>query len=277
MQLSLFFPASYDRFFNMNLIVGFAGIVVTRGTSIWTRGFGADMSDGSGNSFGVEFDPMSDRSTVGTDGGRFSLPGGITWQENADVTTTGAAVVGLGPNSAFIAKHQIVTFMPTKGKMIVGPFDASPACREGRMSFAPQAANATRWKIPLVWNATFFGIETVNFDISFREDVFSVPHRLSRAFYLYLQRQISIYSDRGDTYTLTSARADMPTIRLLMDAYELQLTSRDYMMSNQLAGEIYTSFYSSYMRDPVLPNSVMKRMIVQFDALNDRVGICNPK
>ena len=264
----------YMKFFSL-----FAAIAVTESTSIWNRGFGADVFVARGPTFGAEFDPMSSRTTVwaGTAGGRFSLSGGISWQEpNVDTTTTGPAIVGLSPQSAFIATHKIVTFMPSKGKMVVGPFDASPACNGNRMSFVSQAANATQWLLPLIFNASDVTNEAVSFEISFRGNTFSVPNRVARPFALRLQRQLLRYQERNQTYTLAQARAEMPTVHLKMGDFDLPLIPKEYVMQDLIASEIFTTFYDSHTRNPVLPNSLMKRVIVQFDALNHRVGICAP-
>ena len=253
------------------------------GTSIWTRGFGANVTDVDGSWFAAEFDPESDYTFVGGRSGnrRFSLPGGIFWNDpdvEPRMSDDSPAVIGLSPQSAFITTHRIVTFMPTKGKMIVGPFDASSACREGEMSFAAQAANATEWKLPLVWNASGFGVETIDFDIGFRQDVFAVPRTAAEPFSDHLDSQLGdYYAPRAEMYSLAQAVADLPTIRLSLGAFALRLPPDTYLVPGLIRESLDTTFYDSRINDPALPRSLLKRLIVQFDALNNRVGVCVPK
>lgn len=229
----------------------------------------------SGRTISFRIDPMSNTTSVmtGDASNTFQFPNGRAWEDNeVRESDVGDAILGLAPRSSFMTALQTVTLNPTKGKMIVGEYDAAPDCREGRVFFAPQDAGAETWKIPFHWDAEGFGSADVTFDIDYTGDSFVVPRSLSRPFYLFFSREIQDALDAGTEYTVEEARAAVPTIHLTMDGFDLPLTPERYVTDD--ARGLDTEFGFSPVRDPILPRDVLRKLVVQLDAANNRIGIC---
>ena len=255
-----------------NILVALTELsIVVTGTTVWIERFSVNARTEAGDRISFKIDPMTDITSINSEdtGSIFAIPGGISWVDE-NVVVAEDSVLGMGPGSAFMTAHQVVTLNPTKGKMIVGPYDASGDCREGRMSFADQRGST--WLIPLELDGSPIENASGEFQLGYYNDVFVTPQGFSREFNRLYGRRAESFRDEGREYSREDAIADSPVIHMSFEAFEMELMPEDYLLGNS-----HTTFFSSRSRDyPILPTSILNRMVVQLDRTNNRLGICTP-
>ena len=256
-----------------------AGVSTVHGASMYINGYSVGATDGNGNAIVFSLDPTSNATWVpdSVSGNSFRLPGNLGWTESSvSVSADQRAVLGLGPSSAFMKANQVVTINPKKGKMIVGPFDATPECREGRMSFAPQRGDA--WRLPVQWQAGVLSVP-LEFELGYLSDVFVIPRWLNHPVYLQLANaNYRYYFDLHSQYTVAQAVTEFPTIHLLMDGFDLPLGPGEYLFEtgNPVFNVDKIFNWSLNSRD-TLPRALLNRIVVQLDLTHNRIGVCTPK
>ena len=260
-------------------VVCLAGALVLGGaTSLPMERYALNVTTNTGNHVMMRIDTYNAESFVppADSATAFTLPGGITWEDQNVQTATSAgpvteASLGLSPLSAFMRAHGIVTIDQKMGKLIVGEFDPSGACREGHMVYSHQAEGAGAWMLPLEWDADRFGVSNVTFLVDYREGYLIVPRVLDDTYQRYFDRRTDEFAQMGRTYTVDDARREVPTIHLKAGDVDVPMTPEEYVEDGPS-----TEFTHNQMINAVITPFILDRMVLQLDLINHRIGVCTP-
>jgi hypothetical protein len=148
----------------------------------------------------------------------------------------------MSPGSNFFQYIPLVTLVAGRDQLVVGPFDAAAACKEGQLFYSVLPAHSEAWRLPLqIGEGTD---RHAMFDLAYTGSQFRAPSGI-----------INRLKNKNEE-----------PISLRFEGFELSLNSA-------VLGE------SELVKDPhnnyELPLEVLKHMIVQLDAANQRIGVCS--
>ena len=254
--------------------VALSGLSAASGTSVYMRMYGVSVYSPAGEVASARLDPRSSTTSTSHEGETvFSLRSdhADAWEDKAAVALESGetGVVGLAPGSAYMTKHGIVTLNSNWDEIVIGAYDASALCVEGRMFFAPQAEDFTAWTLPLQWTDRF-GTETVNFQLSGAERGFLVPQGIHLNFKgSFENEKAELEAQGGAPYLTADEMEHMGNVEMSLDGFKLTLTPREYILDGPR-----TIFQSADSREPFLSTPILNKLVLQLDAVNRRVGVC---